>query len=89
MQNHSSIRRFLHYSNKNKLKNSIYFTKNNFFSSSNNEPKFSVPHIDLIGREFKNNRDRIQSSIKPKTLSEIKKIQDFVKTTNASNDLEE
>jgi len=89
MQNYSSIRRFLNYTNKNRLINTIYYTKNNNFSSANTDSKFSISHIDLLGKEFKNNRERINSSIKPKTLNEIKKIQNFVKTTNADNDLEE
>ncbi len=89
MQNLSSIRRFLNNANKNKLKNSIIYIQNNYFSTINPDSKFSVPEIERIGKEFKLNRDRIQSSIKPKTLNEIKKIQSFVKTTNAQNDLEE
>lgn len=89
MQNFSSIRRFLNNAKKNKLKNSIIYIQNNYFSTTNAESKFRVPEIERIGKEFKLNRDRIQSSVKPKTLNEIKKIQSFVKTTNAQNDLEE
>ncbi len=89
MQNLSSIRRFLNNRNKNKLQNSIIYFQNNYFSTKNTESRFSVPEIERIGKEFKNNRERVQSSIKPKTLNEIKKIQSFVKTTNAQNDLEE
>lgn len=89
MQSISSIRRFLNNVNKNKLRISVNNVQNNYFSSVNFESKFSVPEIERIGKEFKNNRDRIQSSVKPKTLNEIKKIQNFVKTTNAQNDLEE
>jgi hypothetical protein len=89
MQNLSSIRRFLHNANKIKIKNISNFIQNNYFSTDNTESRFIVPEIERIGKEFKSNRERIQSSIKPKTLNEIKKIQNFVKTTNAQNDLEE
>jgi len=89
MQNLSSIRRFLHNANKIKIKNISIFIKNNYFSTVSTESRFIVPEIERIGKEFKSNRERIQSSIKPKTLNEIKKIQNFVKTTNAQNDLEE
>lgn len=89
MQNLSSIRRFLNNANKTILKKNFIFIQNNYYSNVNLESRFSVPEIERIGKEFKNNRDRIQSSIKPKTLNDIKKIQNFVKTTNAQNDIEE
>lgn len=85
----SSLRRFLNNANKNNLRININNIQNNYFSTVNAESKFTVPEIERIGKEFKNNRDRIQYSVKPKTLNDIKKIQNFVKTTNAQNDLEE
>jgi len=89
MQNLSSIKRILNYSNNQKLIKNIIYTKKYNFSSFKSEINLSVPHIENIGKEFKNSYERIQASIKPKTLNEIKKIQNFVKTTNAQNDLEE
>jgi hypothetical protein len=38
---------------------------------------------------IKNFSWRVKSSIKPKTISDIKKIQNFVKTSNANGNLEE
>ena len=94
MQNLSSIRRFLRSSNIQKdlikkFNNFITQTNSQNFSTIKSESKFVIPEINKIGQEYKNNYQRIQSSIKPKTLNEIKKIQNFVKTTNTNNDMEE
>ena len=45
-------------------------------------------NLGLLLKEYLVAKDRINSSIKPKTLSEIKKIKDFIKTTNEKGNLE-
>lgn len=92
MQNLTSIRRLRLIVLTNKIKlNNQFLIKSQIkaFATLTEESRFNIPNISQIGKEFKNNRDRIDSAVKPKTLSEIKKIQNFIKTTNAENNLEE
>jgi hypothetical protein len=87
MQKFSNFQKLLTTLNKNSLNNFNKFIYKKFAFKNNNTP--GIASIDEIGREYKLTRDRINSSIKPKTLSEIKKIKEFIKTTNEKGNLEE
>lgn len=88
--NFSNINKYLINNNLNKSTNNnpfIYTSSKNF--AFKNNKTMGISTIDQIGKEYKVSKDRVKSSIKPKTLSEIKKIKDFIKTTNDKGDLEE
>lgn len=85
MQKFSNFQKLLkQYNSQNLIK--IQFKR---FAFNSNKNSLRVSTIDQIGQEYKNSKERISSSVKPKTLAEIKKIRDFVKTKNSEGKLEE
>ncbi len=87
MQKFSNFQKLIKTINKSSYNDINKFIYRKFGFKTNNN--LGISSIDQIGREYKLTKDRINSSIKPKTLSEIKKIKEFIKTTNEKGNLEE
>ncbi len=64
-----------------------FFRKTNKLILDNSIFKFSSKTNAVFSE--RDASSRIKNSIKPKTINDIKKIQNFVKTSNASGELEE